>query len=90
MASFKSLYRSFDSFYELFFDGNEIEFTYNEKKYYLLPKFDKKQVIGITFGEAYQENETICRSKDELYQLQIDGKSLGDIVEDIDIIWKNI
>lgn len=90
MASFKSLYHSFDSFYELFFDGNEIEFTYNEKTYYLLPEYDEKQVVGIVFGEAYKENKTICRSKDELFRLQIDGKSLGDIIEEIDIVWNNI
>ena len=77
--------KMFNSFHR----GNEIEFAYNSKKYFLLPYWHKNIVIGALFGEQMMNKETICLSWDELYNLDIQGSKFGDIINLIDILWTN-
>ena len=88
--NFFSIYASFDNFYNSFFRGNEVEFIYENDSYYLLPIFNNsKKVIGVCFGKAYANIDIECRSKDELYHVQINGSFLGDILDKIVITWHN-
>ena len=77
--------KMFNSFYR----GNEIEFAYNSKKYFLLPYWHKNVVIGALFGEQMMNKETICLSWDELYNLDVQGSKFGDIINLIEILWTN-
>ena len=77
--------KMFNSFHR----GNEIEFAYNSKKYFLLPYWHKNMVIGVLFGEQAIEKETICLSWNELYDLDVQESKFGDIINLIDILWTN-
>ena len=41
--NFFSIYESFDFFYSSFFRGNEVEFIYENNRFYLLPIFDNSK-----------------------------------------------
>ena len=87
---FYSLYNSFEEFFESFLRGNEVEFSYNNRNYYILPIYtDGKKVFGVNFGEANCEQEQICFSQEDLFNVTIDGKPFGYLVEHIKIIWNN-
>ena len=89
MAIFNSIYKSFDEFYNTILRGNEIEFKYKEKKYFLLPYFNGEKVVGISFGEFGSEDELICLSKEQLYNLKINDALFHEILSVIDISWNN-
>ncbi len=91
MSIFKKDFNSFDDLYESIFRGNEIEFQYGEKQYYILPYFNKSGiVIGVLFGEAYSEKDLICFSKEELYNARIENTNFGTVFSQIKITWRNI
>ena len=89
MANFNEYYNSFSSFYNSFLRGNEIEFEYKNKRFYVLPVFVDEKVIGVRFGEAYSENDTICFCESELYNVCIENSLLGEISSSINIVWNN-
>ena len=61
------LYHSFEEFYESFFRGNEIEFTYKDDRFFILPIYNQREeVIGVRLGAAYREYEVNCFSKNDL------------------------
>ncbi len=82
-------YNSLSELYGSILHGNEIEFRYGEKKYYVLPYYDGKNIIGVCFGEAYTGIEIVCLSENELYNAGIENTILGKVISKIDIIWKN-
>ena len=71
--------------------GNEIEFKYNGKSYFILPHYDQKQknTIGVCFGEAFQDDEIICLTKNDLHHVLIQGNAFSAIIHEIEITWKN-
>lgn len=89
MSSFKSKYQSFDELYETTLRGNEIEFKYNEKFYFILPYFKDKKVVGVSMGQFNADDEKVCYSKQELYDVEIDDMVFGEILDSIDILWDN-
>ena len=90
MPNFFNLYDSFDDFYNSFYRGNEVEFLYNDERYYVLPKFDNlKNVVGILVGKKGLEEDSIYTSVDDLYHTAISDLSLGCILEKIVIVWNN-
>ena len=86
MADIKSIYNSFDELYETMLRGNEIEFEYDRKCYFLLPYFEQNRVVGTMIGEKDKE-EVVCMSKEELYNLKIANSLFGEIVSRINILW---
>lgn len=90
MVSFYSKYSSFDDFYDTMFRGNEIEFKYDDKLYYVLPYFHDNEISGIMFGESAKEQNKICLTKNELYYADIGDSFFGEILSDIDIVWCNM
>lgn len=90
MSRVYEIYRDFDDLYNSFFRGNEIEFLYQGKHYYILPHFDNRVVKGVILGEAYSEEEVQCLSKDALYNARIENSILGDVIPYVEIIWNNI
>ena len=85
----RSNFESFDELYETMQRGNEIEFIFNSKKYFLLPFFENGQALGVVFGEHGTNEELICHSRQELYSINVDNKIFGEIVPDLKIIWRN-
>lgn len=90
MSNFNNLYHSFKEFYETFFRGNEVEFVYKNKKFYLLPAYSDSKISGICFGTSENTDEQFCNSLDDLYNLKIEDDILGNIIDHIDIIGHNI
>ncbi|MBE6644873.1 MAG: hypothetical protein E7612_05780 [Ruminococcaceae bacterium] len=91
MLNFYDLYDSFDSFYDSFFRGNEVEFLYNNTLYCVLPVFDdSNNVSGVLIGKENDEQESICYSKEELYCAKISETFLGCILNEIKIVWNNL
>ena len=91
MPNFYSLYSSFDDFYSKFYQGNEIEFLYNGEHYYILPTFDdQKNINGVLIGKDTDEQDLICKSKEDLYYSKIAGTLFGYILDKIQIVWYNI
>ncbi len=83
---FFDLYKSFDDFYDTMLRGNETEFFYNEKHFYILPHFDENEkVTGVYFGEAYTDNDKIYFSSDELYNAPIEDTTLNKILGELEI-----
>lgn len=89
MIGFYSIYKSFDEFYDTMFRGNEIEFKYNQKRYYLLPHFEGQEIVGTCVGESETNNECIYLTKAELYNAKIENVSFCEILTMIDICWYN-
>ena len=90
MCNFFELYNSFDEFFDTFFRGNEIEFLYQNKRFYILPIYNEdKSVMGVSIGIAYGKTELICLSKNELYNAWIDKSIFGNILQEIEIVWNN-
>lgn len=89
MNTFFNEYNSLSELYSSVLHGNEIEFRYGEKKYYILPYYVENNIMGVCFGEAYTEKEIVCLSEKELYNVGIENTSLGKVVSKIDIIWNN-
>ena len=75
--------------YNSIFCGNEIEFLYNKKRYYVLPVWEENKVTSVCFGEAYSENEIVCYSEDELYNASIEDVILGEVISKVNIVWTN-
>ena len=75
--------------YNSILHGNEIQFQYNNKQYYILPNYDKNKIEGVCFGEAYTENEIVCLSATELYDARIENTILGKVASHINIVWRN-
>ena len=83
---FFDLYKTFDDFYDTLLRGNEIEFLYNEKHFFILPHFDEnKKVTGVYLGEAYTDNEKIYFSSGELYNALVEDTTLKKIINKIEI-----
>ena len=90
MSKFSDLYSSFDIFYKTLLQGNEIEFLYRKKHYYIIPVYEKSNIIAVRLGEAYKDCDIVCTTKLDLYNAQINNISFGELVDKIDIIWNNI
>ena len=90
MYKYYELYNSFDDFFSSILHGNEIEFVYNEKQFYILPYRDSSdKIIGACFGEKYKDNDKICFSSKELYNVCIGNITLNTILSEIEISWYN-
>lgn len=85
----RTSYSSFRELYSSILRGNEIEFQYMGKHYYVLPHFDGNNVVGVDFGAAYSENEDIYFSEYDLYHACIENTIFGKIFPQIDITWRN-
>ena len=90
MKSFFDLYSSFDDFFESFFKGNEFEFVYKQRRYYILPSYVEGRVKGIILGISNEDKETLFLSKESLYLAPIEESFLGNILKEIEIVWHNI
>ena len=89
MYNFYDIYSSLEELYNSFFRGNELEFVYNDKKYYILPCYGiNETVVGVCIGESGM-NENTCFSHTELSNYRIEKVKFGDILSDIRIIWFN-
>lgn len=63
--------------------GSDIEFSYNNKKYTILPWTDE----GIVIGLQGTDNDSIYKTADDLINNhKIDGKNIKDIIKDIEIL----
>lgn len=85
----KDKYNVIGELFDSLLRGNEIEFQYDERCYYILPNFSGKDVISVCLGEANTEKEVICTSQEELYNACIGDTILGEIIFQIDTTWKN-
>ena len=80
----------FEKFYVSLLRGNEIEFRYKNKQYYILPCFGPdKAVVGVRMSESYSKNERVFFSQKELYLANIDGEKFGDVFLKMEIVWQN-
>ena len=75
--------------YRSLLHGNEIEFQYNDKSYYILPVFNENRVTSVCFGEFNAEKEYVCKAEDELYNVKLEDSILGEEIFQIRITWKN-
>lgn len=90
MQKFYEFFESFTEFYLSFFRGNEVEFEYRGSHFSVLPVFGKdKKVVGICVGKSNEEKTTLCTSQDELKLASLDGMTLGQVFEEINILWTN-
>lgn len=90
MIAFYDVYDSLDELYNSILCGNEIEFLYNKKHFYILPFYgDGESVVGVCFGEAYKDNEVVCLSANELYGVILENNAFGKIISEIEITWRN-
>ena len=88
MTKFFDYYSSFEEFFDSLLRGNEIEFLFKSKRYYLLPVFSASQdVDGVVIGNL--ECETYYHSKAEVCKHTIEGLPLIDILDEIEIVWRN-
>ena len=76
-----------DRIFSTMLRGNEIEFKYQDKAYFLLPCWENKTVYAVCLGRAQTENEVVCASSDELYRAMLDGWTFGEIVSEINVIF---
>ena len=83
------LYNSFHELYDSILRGNEMEFMYNGKRYYILPCFNDANVNGCCFGEAYADVQVFCGSEQELYRAKVGNALLGEIISEVSILWYN-
>ena len=82
--------RNFEKFYLSILRGNEVEFKYLNRQFYVLPYFGNEiKAIGVRFGESYSENEIVCLSQQELFTVQIGSVEFGHVFSEIEIIWQN-
>jgi len=89
LKSFDCPYKSFDELYDTMLRGNEIEFRYKDKLYFILPYYKGMEVIGVSFGKFNSEEVKVCFSKQELYEIKVDNMPLGEIITSVDILWNN-
>lgn len=89
MNNFNEEYSILSKLYKSVLNGNEIEFQYDKKNYYILPNYENNKVVGVCIGEAYTENEKICFSETELYNTCIGNIILGKVISQINIVWTN-
>ncbi len=91
MSKFTELYESFEEMYDSMLRGNEIQFSYNGKSYYLLPCFDENEKVeSVYLGLAYTDFEEKYSSMHELYNARIDDSVLGEILPKAEIIWHDV
>ncbi len=69
--------------------GNEIGFQCDYKCYYILPSFNKNNIVGACIGEVYKENEIVCLAENELYNARVKNIVFSEIISKIDIMWEN-
>lgn len=90
MYKYYELYNSFEELFNTVLRGNEIEFLYNKKHFFILPYRDScGKVIGVCFGEAYKDNDIICTTLKELYNARIENTTLSTVLNEIEIFWYN-
>lgn len=90
MFYFFDLYLDFHHFYNSFFKGNEIEFIYKSKRYYIVPHYDDNdEIIGVELGEANSTVNTICLSTSGLYNAAIGDTVFGEALSNIEIVHYN-
>ena len=80
---FKDEYSSLSELYNSILRGNEIQFRYDKKYYYIVPNFEQNEVVSVCFWEAYTENEIICSTESELYNARIENTILGEVASQI-------
>jgi hypothetical protein len=68
--------------------GNEIEFSYEGKDYYILPEWDNGNICGYQVGEAYCDSIVYSNEMD-LGNHIINGKKLKNILSKITIKFRN-
>ncbi len=82
-------YNSFEELYETMLRGNEIEFVYRNKSYFLMPHFNETdEVEGVLLGAA-GSNGILFATKEDLYNANIEGEFFGNIFCQTDIVWNN-
>ena len=87
MYNFFANYKNLDDFFETFFRGNEVEFSYKRCDYYVLPSWDEfGKVTGVLFGKKNTDG-IICKTKEGLLNAEIEGEIHEG--EKIEITYKN-
>ena len=81
-------FTSFDEMIETLDRGNEIEFIFNTKNYFLLPHWKDDKIKGYDIGEAFSEDYKVCVDKEILGNYIIDGYIFRDIVGDLIITFR--
>ena len=89
MANFYVHFKTVSELYNSIFCGNEVEFLYNEKKYYILPCFSDNKVKGLYVGESYTENFVKCFSLKEFLNVKLQGSFIVDVFSKFEITWNN-
>ena len=89
MPKFYDLYKSFDDFYDTLMRGNEVEFIYNDNRYFILPIYKDKSVFGVWFGKEYSDPVPEFYSKEDLLLAKIDSFKLKEVLDVIEIVWYN-
>ena len=86
----QSIYSSISQLFDSILRGNEIEFNYQGKAYFILPERNEdSSVIGVLLGEKYRGNPAICCSEQELRSALVGELSFCEIFSDINITWQN-
>lgn len=86
----QSIYSSISQLFDSILSGNEIEFNYHGKAYFILPERNKDgSIIGVLLGEKYRGNPSICYSEQELRSAFVGEISFYEAFCDIKITWKN-
>lgn len=70
--------------YKSILRGNEIEFEYSGKQYFILPSFCNGNIVGALIGEQYMD-DILCKSAEDLENALIDGKPFKEIFHSINI-----
>ena len=83
------VYHSLKELYETFFRGNEVEFEYKGKKYYILPRFKDNHVLGVLIGQFGSNEDTQCLSIEEFRAFRVDNESFEDVFHSIEILSYN-
>lgn len=90
MKKFYQIYNSIDEFYESFFRGNEVEFIYDSKHFFIIPEYnDEKKVIGVSFGLKNSDAHITLMSRDALFNASLGNEIFGNILDDLVITWHN-
>ena len=89
MASLKSIYRSISCLYNTMLRGNEIEFSYAGHRYFILPVYSEKAVVGVALGEADSNIEKKYFSYLELQSAHINGNLFSKVFGECEVLWNN-
>ena len=82
-------FSSLDQLFNSILRGNEIQFEFGGKEYFILPHYLNEKIVGAIIGEAYTDKDRVCLSVEEFQSAVINGFWFGDVFDKINITWRN-